>query len=122
MYVCVRRSEGEDAGATSPDSSDDDNFLLGIRRQCTQGFFPAVFEDQLNRLAEIGETFLACDTLPISAGDLSAIGDKPRAVLFHGRSELIAHPNSLTPCAPRGQTQGLLDFGRKIEPMEHGAG
>lgn len=76
----------------------------------------------MNRLAEIGETFLASDTLPIGAGHFSAIGDKPRAVLFHDRSELIAHTNSLAPCALRGQTQCLLDFGRKIEPLEHVGG
>ena len=78
-------------------STDDNEFLHGIGGTGPQRLVPPVFENESNRLSEIGKTFLARCALPIRARNLRAVGNVPSAVLLHYRRKLVAHAHILPP-------------------------
>src|SRR5450759_1002581 len=87
--LCATRSRaGEDAGGVPPASSDYDEFLLGVRRQGTQGFLASVLQDEGNRLAKVRQAFFTRFPLAVGSGHFGAIRDVPWAVLLDNRCEL----------------------------------
>lgn len=86
------------AGAALRVSSDDYEFLMRVWGHGAQRFFAPMFQNQRDRFAKVRDAVFTRAALTVGSRHLCAICDKPRAILFDNRRELVAHGSILALC------------------------
>lgn len=86
------KEAGEDGGhheGEEPDGGESDGLMAQAEA--------AVFADEGDGPAEIGEAFLTSNALTVSAGDFHAVGNEPGTVLLDHRIEVVPHSFMVAP-------------------------
>ena len=96
--LAVSRSRAAEGGeARCRASSHYNEFLPGFGWEGSQRFFPPVFKNEGNRVAQVFKAGFASFTLPVCSRHLGTVSDVPRAVLLYHCCEFVAHISSLLP-------------------------